>query len=114
MSLFLKPELSNDTGSNRRSAQNTRRSRRRADTEAGLQELKSHSGFGDALQALISTLPVVVSKPKDSLTRPEEVEKLLEPKHCWKPISVQLDTEDAQAALPLTIAQRTVIVFSGS
>jgi cell division transport system permease protein len=119
VSLFLKPELSNDIGG--KLAETLRKHPQIAAVElitkeAGLQELKSYSGFGDALQTLdFNPLPAVVSiKPKESLTRPEEVEKLLgELQALPETDFVQLDTEWMHKLHSLlTIAQRSVIVFS--
>jgi cell division transport system permease protein len=82
ISLFLKPDLPNETG--RKVVEQLKAHPRiaRADLitkEAGLKELRAYSGFGNALDALnTNPLPAVVSlKPKDSLTDPEALEKLL-------------------------------------
>lgn len=119
ISLFLKPDLTNETGG--KVAEKLKKHPQIAvaeliTKEAGLQELRTYSGFGDALRALdFNPLPAVVGiKPKDSLTRPEDVEKLLaELRSLPETDFVQLDTEWMyKLHAILTIAQRSVAVFS--
>jgi len=119
ISLFLKPELSNDTGG--KVAETLKKHPQIAvaeliTKEAGLQELKTYSGFGDALRTLdFNPLPAVVGiKPRDSLTRPDDVEKLLaELRALPETDFVQLDTQWMRKLHSiLTIAQRSVAVFS--
>lgn len=119
ISLFLKPELTNEAGGKVAETLNKHPQIAVAELvtkEAGLQLLKSYSGFGDALQALdFNPLPAVVGiKPKDSLTRPDEVEKLLDELRALPETDfVQLDTEWMHKLHAiLTIAQRSVVVFS--
>lgn len=81
LSLFLNPELSNETGKKLAERLAKHPDIARAELiskEAGLREFQSYSGFGDALKALdFNPLPVVLSiRPKDALTRPEQVESL--------------------------------------
>jgi len=119
VSLFLKPELANETGG--KVAERLKKHPQIAAAElitkeAGLQELRTFSGFGDALRALdFNPLPAVVSiKPKDSLTHPDDVEKLLaELRALPETDFVQLDTQWMHKLHSiLTIAQRSVVVFS--
>jgi cell division transport system permease protein len=119
ISLFLKPDLSDKIGA--KVAETLKNHTQIATAElitkeAGLQELKSYSGFGDALKALdFNPLPAVISiRPKDSLTRPDDVEKLLaELRSLPEADFVQLDTEWMRKLHSiLTIAQRSTVVFS--
>ncbi|MEW6038482.1 MAG: permease-like cell division protein FtsX [Pseudomonadota bacterium] len=82
ISLYLKPDLSNDAG--RRLADKLKNHAQIAETrlvtkEAGIEQLKTYSGFGEALSTLnFNPLPVVIGiRPKDSLARPEQVERLV-------------------------------------
>jgi cell division transport system permease protein len=82
ISLYLKPDLSNDAG--RRLADKLKNHAQIAETrlvtkEAGIEQLKTYSGFGEALSALnFNPLPVVIGiRPRDSLARPEQVERLV-------------------------------------
>jgi cell division transport system permease protein len=118
ISVFLKPELSNEVG--RKIAEKLREhpqiERVRLITkEAGLKEFQNYSGFGEALEALnFNPLPAVISiKPKDSLEHPEDAEKLLsELKKRPETDFVQLDTEWMRKLhAMLAIAQRSVGVF---
>jgi cell division transport system permease protein len=81
ISLYLKTNLGNEAG--RKLAGRLSRHERIAEAtlitkEAGLAEFQAYSGLGGALRALdYNPLPVVVSiRPKDSLARLEEIEKL--------------------------------------
>jgi len=118
ISVFLKPELSNEVG--RKIADKLRdhpqiEQTRLITKEAGLKEFQNYSGFGDALEALdFNPLPAVISiKPKDSLERPEDVEKLLaELKKSPETDFVQLDMEWMRKLhAMLAIAQRSIGVF---
>lgn len=82
ISVYLKPELSDEAGRKL----TARLARNPAVAEAlfvskasGLEELKTFSGFGEAMRALdFNPLPAVVNiKPKDSLNSPEQAEKLV-------------------------------------
>lgn len=82
ISLYLKPDLSNDAG--RKLADRLKSHAQIAETrlvtkEAGIEQLKTYSGFGEALSALnFNPLPVVIGlRPKDSLAQPEQVERLV-------------------------------------
>lgn len=82
ISLYLKPELSNDAG--RKLADRLKSHAQIAETrlitkEAGIEQLKAYSGFGEALATLnFNPLPVVIGiRPKDSLAQPEQVERLV-------------------------------------
>lgn len=118
ISVFLKPELSNEVG--RKIADKLREhpqiERARLITkEAGLKEFQNYSGFGDALEALdFNPLPAVISiRPKRSLERPEDVEKLLaELKKSPETDFVQLDMEwMRKLRAMLAIAQRSIGLF---
>ncbi|WP_255556616.1 permease-like cell division protein FtsX [Methylococcus sp. ANG] len=82
ISLYLKPDLSNDAG--RKLADRLKSHAQIAETrlvtkEAGIEQLKTYSGFGEALSALnFNPLPVVIGiRPKDSLAQPGQVERLV-------------------------------------
>jgi cell division transport system permease protein len=119
ISLFLKPDLSDETG--RKVAERLKKHPRIAEAglitkEAGLRELQTHSGFGDALAALdFNPLPAVVSiKPKDSLASPTAMEELLaELRKLPEADFAQFDTEWLmKLRAMLTIADRGVAIFS--
>ena len=118
ISLFLKPELPNETG--RKLADRLTRHPRIAAAElitkeAGLAELKAHSGFGDALDALdFNPLPVVIGiSPRDTLTDAASLDQLLtELRRLPEADFAQFDTEwiEKLKAL-LAIAERLILVF---
>lgn len=119
ISLFLKPNLPNEAG--RKLADRLKIHPQIAATgliskEEGLKELKTYSGFGDALKSLdFNPLPAVVSiKPKDTLADPVALEGLLvELRKLPEADFVQFDTEWLRklSAL-LAIADRCIAVFS--
>lgn len=118
ISLFLKPELANEVGRKiaEKLAQHPKIAQARLITkEAGLKEFQEFSGFGDALQALdFNPLPAVVSiTPKDSLEKPEDVEKLVaELKTIAEADIVQVDTEWMRKLhAMLAFAQRGIAVL---
>lgn len=120
ISLFLKPNLPNEVG--RKMAERLKTHPQIAETgfiskEAGLQELKTYSGFGDALKALDSNpLPAVVSiKPRETLADPSALEGLLaELRKLPEADFVQFDTEWLRKlGAMLAIADRCIAVFSG-
>lgn len=118
ISLFLKPELSNETG--RRIAETLRRHPQVAATElitkeAGLRELAFHSGFGNALEALdFNPLPVVIwITPRATLADSGSLPQLLsELRSIPEADYAQFDTEwlEKLKAL-LAIAERLIAVF---
>jgi cell division transport system permease protein len=119
ISLFLKPNLPNEAG--RKLADRLKTYPQIAETglitkEAGLQELKTYSGFGEALKFLDSNpLPAVVGiKPKDTLADPEALEGLLaELRKLPEADFVQFDTEWLRKlGAMLAIADRCIAVFS--
>lgn len=119
ISLFLKPDLSNEAG--RRLADRLKKHPRIAETtlitkEAGLKELQTYSGFGEALRALSSNpLPVVISvKAQDSLADPAAMEALLaELGRLPEADFAQFDTEWLQKLRAmLDMAERGIQVFS--
>jgi cell division transport system permease protein len=118
ISLFLKPDLPNETG--RKVAEQLKKHPRiaKADLitkEAGLTELRAYSGFGNALDALnANPLPAVVSlKPKDSLADPEALEKLLAELGALPEADfVQFDTGWLRKLRALlAIAEQGIVVF---
>ena len=118
ISVFLKPELANEVG--RKIAEKLGKHAQIAEAslitkEAGLKDFRNYSGFGEALEALdFNPLPAVISiKPKDSLERPEEVEKLVgELKGIAEVDFVQLDTQWMHKLhAMLAIAQRSIGVL---
>jgi cell division transport system permease protein len=118
ISIFLKPEIVNDVGSRiaRKLTEHPQVQEARVITkEAGLAEFRRYSGFGEALQALdFNPLPVVVTvKPKDSLTRPAEMDRLVaDLKAIDEADFVQVDTDwIRKLANILSIATRGVVVL---
>jgi cell division transport system permease protein len=118
ISVFLKPDVVNDVGSRiaRKLAEHPQIQEAKLITkEAGLQEFRRYSGFGEALQALdFNPLPAVVTvKPKDSLTKPAEIDRLIaELKAIDEADVVQVDTEwMRKLANMLSIAGRSVVVL---
>lgn len=118
ISLFLKPDISDETG--RRISERLENHAKIAQVkliskEAGLKEFQTYSGFGEALQALdFNPLPVVISiKPKDSLTKPEDVERLLaELKSLAETDLVQLDTQWMRKLHHmLSFVERSIVVL---
>lgn len=118
ISLYLKPELPNEVG--RKLAERLKNHAQIAETrlvtkEAGLADLKSYSGFGEVLATLnFNPLPVVIGiRPKDSLTRPEQVEKLVaELKTLPEADLVQVDTQWMHRLHAiLRVAERSVVVL---
>lgn len=82
ISVFLKPELSNEVG--RKLAEKLAAHPKIAQAESitkemGLRDFQSYSGFGEALKALdFNPLPFVISiRPKDALAQPEAVAALV-------------------------------------
>lgn len=119
ISLFLKPDLSNEVG--RKLTDRLKKHPRIAETtlitkEAGLKELQTYSGFGDALRALNSNpLPVVISiKAQDSLADPAAMQSLLaELGKLPEADFAQFDTEWLQKLRAmLDVAERGIRVFS--
>lgn len=119
ISVFLKPELSNEAG--RKLAEKLGNHPQVAQArlitkEAALQEFRDYSGFGEALEALeFNPLPVVISlSPKHSLARPEDVEKLVtEIKRISEIDFVQMDTQWMRKLhAMLAIAQRGIGVLN--
>jgi cell division transport system permease protein len=119
ISLFLKPDLANETG--RKITEKLKQNPQIAEAvlitkDAGLKELQTYSGFGEALQALdFNPLPAVVSiKPKDSLTVPEDVEKLVAAlEKIPEADFVQIDTQWLRKLRAiLTVAERCIALFS--
>jgi cell division transport system permease protein len=118
ISVFLKPEIVNDVGSriSRKLAEHPQiQEAKLISKEAGLQEFRKYSGFGEALQALdYNPLPVVIAiKPKDSLTKPEEIDRLVaELKSIDEADFVQVDTAwIRKLSNLLSIAGRSVVVL---
>lgn len=118
ISLYLKPELPNDAG--RKLAERLKNHDQIAETrmvtkETGLAELKAYSGFGEVLATLnFNPLPVVIGiRPKDSLTRPEQVEKLVaELKALPEADLVQVDTQWMHRLYAiLRVAERSAVVL---
>ncbi|MGZ8217282.1 permease-like cell division protein FtsX [Methylomagnum sp.] len=118
ISLFLKPDLSNEVG--RKLAERLKKHPRVAETtlitkEAGLKELQTYSGFGEALRALnANPLPVVISiKAQDSLADPAAMEALLaELGKLPEADFAQFDTEWLQKLRAmLDVAERGIRVF---
>ncbi|HWP00866.1 MAG TPA: permease-like cell division protein FtsX [Methylococcus sp.] len=118
ISLYLKPELPNEVG--RKLAERLKNHDQIAETrlvtkETGLADLKSYSGFGEVLATLnFNPLPVVIGiRPKDSLTRPEQVEKLVaELKTLPEADLVQVDTQWMHRLHAiLRVAERSVVVL---
>jgi cell division transport system permease protein len=119
ISLFLKPDLSNEAG--RKVAERLKKHPQIAEAglitkEAGLKELQTYSGFGDALNALdFNPLPPVVSiKPRESLTDPAAMDSLLaELGRLPEADFAQFDTEWLRKLHALlAIAERGIVVFS--
>jgi cell division transport system permease protein len=119
MSLFLKPALPNEAG--RKLAERLKAHPQIAETglitkEEGLKELKTYSGFGDALKFLEGNpLPAVVSiKPRATLADPAALEGLLaELRKLPEADFVQFDTEWLhKLGAMLAIADRCIAVFS--
>jgi len=117
ISLFLKPELSNDVG--RALAEKLKKNpvlkgASLMTKEDGLRELGAYSGFGDALAALSSNpLPaVIIVKP--AATDADSVSRLLvELKSLPEADLVQFDNEWLQKLQALlAITERTVMAFS--
>jgi cell division transport system permease protein len=83
--------------------------------EEGLQELKTYSGFGQVLEALdFNPLPMVIHiEPKDSLTKPEDVQALVaELKEIREADFVQADTQwMRKLAAMLSIARRSLVML---
>ncbi len=118
ISLFLKPELSNDTA--RRLVDRLKKHPKIAEAEAitkeaGLKELRAYSGFGDALEALdYNPLPAVISlSPRDSMASPELLEALLAELGALPEADfVQFDTEWLRKLRALlAMAERAIAVF---
>ncbi|BBL73715.1 permease-like cell division protein FtsX [Methylomagnum ishizawai] len=118
ISLFLKPELSNDVA--RRLAERLRLHPKLAEAqviskEEGLRELRAYSGFGDALEALdYNPLPAVISlKPKDGRATPDELQVLLaELSGLPEADFAQFDTEWLRKLRAmLAMADRAIVVF---
>lgn len=118
LSLFLKPDLSNDVG--RRLAEKLKKHPQIAETtlitkEAGLAELRTYSGFGDALEALdTNPLPAVIGiKPKDPAATAESMERLLAELGALPEADfVQFDTEWLRKLRALlAMAERAIAVF---
>lgn len=115
IAIFLKPEVVNEVGSRiaRKLSEHPQvKDARLVSKEEGLQEFRRYSGFGEALRLLdFNPLPAVVTvTPKDSLTRPEDVERLIgELKGIDEADFVQMDTEWMhKLSAILSIARRTV------
>ncbi|MBS1211927.1 MAG: cell division protein FtsX [Proteobacteria bacterium] len=115
VSIFLKPSIANEVG--RKIAEKLRDHPQISETglitkEAGLKEFREYSGLGDALEALdFNPLPAVINiRPKDSLARPEDVDKLLQELRAIPEADfVQVDTEWMRKLhAMLTIARRSV------
>jgi len=115
ISVFLKPEIVNEVGSRiaRKLAEHPQVQEARLITkEEGLREFQRYSGFGEALRLLdFNPLPAVVAvAPKDSLSRPEDVERLLQDlRGIDEADLVQMDTDWMhKLSAILRIAGRTV------
>jgi cell division transport system permease protein len=117
ISLFLKPELSNEVAlklANKLKQNPTLIDASLITKEDGLRELAAYSGFGDALAALKSNpLPaVILLKPK--ATEADSVSRLLiDLKTLSEADKVQFDSEWLQKLQALlAIAERSVTAFS--
>ncbi|MFN5746707.1 MAG: permease-like cell division protein FtsX [Methylococcaceae bacterium] len=116
ISLFLKPELSNDTAL--KVAERLRNNPRIAATEliskeAGLKELAAYSGFGDALAALNSNpLPTVLIIHPAATDTLSVTDLLAELKTLKEADLVQFDSEWLQKLqVMLAIADRCALAF---
>ncbi|CAL1241673.1 permease-like cell division protein FtsX [Candidatus Methylocalor cossyra] len=117
ISLFLKPELSDQSGhqlAERLKAHPDIADAQVIGKEAGLQELRSYGGFGEIVEVLGSNpLPAVVSlKPKDSAD-PARLEKLVAELGALPETDfVQFDSAWlSKLRALLTVAERAITVF---
>jgi cell division transport system permease protein len=120
ISLYLKPDLADEAG--RKLAARLAKHPAVAEAafvskESGLEELKTFSGFGEAMRALdYNPLPAVVNiRPKDSLGSPEQAEKLAAELRAFPEADfVQLDMEWLRKLHALlNIAQRIADALNG-
>jgi len=119
ISLFLRPELSDEVG--RKLTEKLVKHPGIAEAqligkEAGLREFQSYSGFGEALKALdYNPLPAVVSiLPKDALTSPDSIERLIGELKTFAEVDVVQADMDWLRKLHalLAIAQRSAVSLS--